>query len=201
MRYGSAMHRHAPAKLASRIAAGYVLLALVAAGIAVVLREGVPWVHPRPWLALSPVRSICYSAVLGLSLATAVVISTRATVTRFDWARRLHEELRPVARDMSMVTILVLAGSSSLGEELLFRGVLGPVLGIPLSSVLFGFLHQVRGPARWIWVAWATIVGSSLSIIFALTGSLVGPLLAHAVVNAVNLHYLREHEPGQPSHA
>jgi hypothetical protein len=31
--------------------------------------------------------------------------------------------------------------------------------------------------------------------IFAATGSLLGPLLAHAVINAVNLIYLRDHDP------
>jgi hypothetical protein len=34
-----------------------------------------------------------------------------------------------------------------------------------------------------------------LGAIFALTGSLVGPLLAHAIVNAANLTWLRDHDP------
>jgi hypothetical protein len=49
-----------------------------------------------------------------------------------------------------------------------------------------------------VWIAWAMIVGAALGAIFALTGSLVGPLLAHAVVNAVNLSYLRDHDPERP---
>ena len=34
-----------------------------------------------------------------------------------------------------------------------------------------------------------------LTIFIGLTGSLVGPLLAHAIVNAANLTYLRDHDP------
>ena len=94
-----------------------------------------------------------------------------------------------------MGQIFLLAGLSSLGEEVLFRGLMTPTLGVLGSSVLFGLLHQVRGPSRWVWIIWATAVGLVLGTIFAATGSLVGPLLAHAVVNAVNLGYLRDHDP------
>src|SRR5262249_40209873 len=93
--------------------------------------------------------------------------------------------------------ILLVAGLSSLGEELLFRGLLTPTVGIPISALLFGLAHQIKGPSRWGWVAWATGVGAGVGVVFAATGSLVGPLLAHAVVNAAKLTYLRDHDPGE----
>jgi membrane protease YdiL (CAAX protease family) len=177
------------------IAAGYAVLSALAIGLALVLRDGVPWAHPRPWVSMRPALSLATSAALGLALALGLVVMTRVAVARFGWARRLHGDLRPVARDLSLGQILLLAGLSSLGEELLFRGLLTPLLGVPLSALLFGLAHQMKGPSRWVWVAWATGVGVGLGAIFALTGSLVGPLVAHAVVNAVNLSYLRNHDP------
>ena len=81
-----------------------------------------------------------------------------------------------------------------LGEELLFRGLLVPTAGVWLAAALFGLAHQIKGPSRWVWAGWATAVGLLLGSIFALTGSLVGPLLAHAIVNAANLTYLRDHD-------
>jgi hypothetical protein len=51
------------------------------------------------------------------------------------------------------------------------------------------------GPSRWVWVAFATLVGALQGTLFAATGSLVGPLLAHAIINAVNLAYLRDFDP------
>jgi membrane protease YdiL (CAAX protease family) len=143
----------------------------------------------------TPLTATLTSALFGIATATIVVASTRFVVVRFAWAQRLHSELRPVAQDLTMGQIFLLAGLSSLGEEVLFRGLMTPTLGVIGSSVLFGLLHQVRGPSRWVWIIWAMAVGLALGTIFAATGSLVGPLLAHAVVNAVNLGYLRDHNP------
>ncbi|MBK9264729.1 MAG: CPBP family intramembrane metalloprotease [Polyangiaceae bacterium] len=178
-----------------RIAAAYALLACFAGALAFVLRDGAPWVHPDPWMSATPLTATLTSALCGIGTAAIVVVSTRVAVGRFAWAQRLHAELRPVAQDLTVGQIFLLAGLSSLGEEILFRGLMTPALGVIGSSVLFGVLHQVRGPSRWVWIAWATAVGLVLGTIFAATGSLVGPLLAHAVVNAVNLGYLRDHDP------
>jgi membrane protease YdiL (CAAX protease family) len=91
-----------------------------------------------------------------------------------------------------------LAVLSSTGEELLFRGLAQPYLGLILQALVFGLLHQMPGPSRWIWVTWASLVGLGQGIIFQLTGSLVGPLLAHALVNGLNLAYLKHHDPNPP---
>jgi len=179
------------------VAVGYALLACLATALALALRDGAPWVHPTPWLSLSPMVGTLTSALLGILLATILVLTTRLAVARFAWARRLHGELRPAAKDLSVGQIFLLAGLSSLGEEALFRGLLTPVIGVVGSAVVFGLLHQIRGPSRWVWTGWATAVGLCLGAIFAATGSLVGPLLAHTIVNAVNLGYLRDHDPGE----
>ena len=173
----------------------YALMSAVAVAIALGLRDGPAWEHPAPWLALRNPAAIALSAALGLLVAGAVIVATRVVVGRFAWGRRLHRDLRPMARDLSLHHILLLAGFSSLGEELLFRGLLTPSIGIFLSAALFGLAHQIAGPSRWVWVGWATVIGAGLGAVFAATGSLVGPLLAHAVMNAVNLSYLRDHEP------
>jgi membrane protease YdiL (CAAX protease family) len=172
-----------------------VLLGTLATALALAIRDGAPWVHPEPWVPMTPALGHASSALLGLLFAAAIIATTRIAVARFRWARRLHRELRPVARDLSAGHILMLAGLSSLGEELLFRGAFTPTFGIALSAALFGLAHQMKGPSRWVWAGWATGVGVGLGSIFALTGSLVGPLVAHAVVNAANLAYLRDHDP------
>jgi len=181
-----------------RIAAGYALLGTMAAALALALRDGLPWEYPGPWLSLSMAESIGLSAAIGVGLGLVLIVLTRIAVPRFAWAERLHMELRPVARDLSTGRILVVAAFSSLGEELLFRGLLQPWIGFIAGGLVFGMVHQVPGPSRWVWVTWATVVGTAFGAIFALTGSLVGPLLAHALVNAVNLAYLRDYDPSAP---
>ncbi|MBW2527403.1 MAG: CPBP family intramembrane metalloprotease [Deltaproteobacteria bacterium] len=180
---------------AGRIAVGYALLASLATALALALQDGVPWEHPEPWLALSTGVALGLSGGLGLALALILILATRVCVHRFGWARGLHVELRPVARGLTNSRIVLIAGFSSLGEELLFRGLLQPWLGLVLASLLFGVVHQLPGSSRWVWVAWATVVGFALGAIFSLTGSLLGSLVAHAVINAINLAYLRDHEP------
>ncbi len=180
---------------ALRAAALYSSMAAIAVAIAMGLRDGPAWEHPTPWLALRKPAAVALSAVLGLTLAALVIGATRVVVVRFEWGQRLHRDLRPMARELSIQHILLLAGLSSLGEELLFRGLLTPAIGVVMSAALFGLAHQIAGPSRWVWVGWAAVIGVGLGAVFVATGSLIGPLLAHAVVNAANLTFLRDHEP------
>jgi membrane protease YdiL (CAAX protease family) len=192
--------RFSVASMAGRIAVGYALLASLAVALTLSLRDGYPWVYADPWVSWPPPLAFGASAGLGLVLALLVILGTRFTVARFAWAKRLHLDLRPIAHGLTLWQIVVIAFFSSLGEELLFRGLLQPWLTLLPTAVLFGLCHQVPGEARWVWACWATVVGLAFGAIFALTGSLLGALLAHAVINAVNLVFLRDHDPlAQPA--
>lgn len=179
-----------------RFATAYAGMALVAVLVAIATRGKAPFSLPHPWLPLTPPRDVFYSTALGACLGMLLAVGTRLSVPRFAWAKNLHLELRPFVKDVSTIGIVMLALTSSLGEELLFRGLLEPWLGLWLQALLFGVLHQMAGPSRWVWAAWATVVGLLFGGIFELTGSLAGPLVAHAVVNGLNLAYLRGHDPG-----
>lgn len=179
-----------------RVAITYLAASVGAVTIAILWRGSSPFVYPEPWLVLPPVISHIYSTVIGLAFGGLVVLSTRVFVTRFVWARHLHQELRPVARDLSAGGIAAVALFSAFGEELLFRGLLQPWLGFWLQALVFGIVHaQLRGPSRWAWVAWAAIMGLAFGAIYALTGSLAGPIAAHALINWLNLGYLKSHDP------
>ncbi|MEN9579353.1 MAG: hypothetical protein RJA70_2362, partial [Pseudomonadota bacterium] len=156
--------------------------------------DRLPFTHPEPTLSLSPGILHAYSALLGLAFGAALVVSSRVSVSRYNWARRLHDEFRPVARQLSASGIVLLALLSALGEELLFRGLLQPYVGVIAQALTFGLVHQVPGPSRWVWASWAAAVGLGLGLLFALTGSLLGPILAHAMVNGLNLYHLKHHD-------
>lgn len=181
-----------------RLAIASALLGVTAAAVGVVWRGELPLLHPHPWLSLGPAVRDGYSGALGLALGALVVLSTRGMTARFNWARRLHLELRPLARGLTNLGIVVLALSSSIGEELLFRGLLTPWLGIVPQALVFGLAHQIPGRSRWVWASWATLMGLMLGAMFQLTGSLVGPVLTHALVNGLNLLHLKRHDPSPP---
>lgn len=171
-------------------------MGIVALVMAVLWRVESPFEHPTPLLQLAPRASHTYSAMLGLLLGASVVMATRPMVARLVWAKTLHIELRRlVAQDLSFTGIVVLAVLSALGEELLFRGLIHSWLGLLPQSIIFGLVHQIPGKSRWVWVTWATLMGLLLGGVFQLTGSLLGPIVAHGVINGFNLQYLKTHDP------
>lgn len=173
----------------------YILIGIAASLVA--WWRGVPvWTHPRPWVVLDfGLERSVYSGLVGVAIAGLVVMITRALVGRVAFATKLHAELRPLARSMSTTTVVYLALTSAFGEELLFRGLLEPWVGLVPQALVFGLLHQVGGPSRWVWMGWATVMGLTLGAMFHCTGSLVGPVLAHAMINAVNLSHLKSFDP------
>jgi uncharacterized protein len=173
-------------------AAAYALLSVAVVCGSWFWLDRIPVSHPQPWLALSGPIAQVYSLVLGAALGGLLVFSSRFSVARFHWAQRLHQEFRPVARQLSSLGVVGLALLSAVGEELLFRGVLQPGIGLLGQAALFGLLHQMPGPSRWVWSLWATLVGLLLGAAFELTGTLTGPIVAHALVNGLNLSYLKQ---------
>jgi hypothetical protein len=175
------------------VAFAYGVLGVTAASIAAALgRDG--WAC-ESWLGISGWTGAALSLALGLGVACVTIQATRTMVARATWARALHADLRPVVHGQANGALLLMAFASGVGEELLFRGLLTPLLGVVLSSMAFGLMHQVRGRARWAWAVWATLMGLVFASLFRLTGSLAGPIAAHVMVNAVNLRYLRDREP------
>lgn len=178
----------------------YGIVALVAASVLAFLRDP-PFDHPSPWLSLGAAKGASLGLVLGLVFAGLVVASTAFLVTRFDWAKSVAHELGPFALGLTGPQLVALLGVAGLAEELVFRALLGPTLGVFVSSVLFGLVHQMGGKGRWPWVIWASLVGLGLASIYALTGSLLGPLVAHALINGMNVARVRRMQtpPRRPS--
>jgi membrane protease YdiL (CAAX protease family) len=148
----------------------------------------------KPWVGEAGPFAAIASLALGGLVAVATVRTTRV-LGRAGWARALHADLRPIVHGLGDGEILVMALASGVGEELFFRGCLTPLLGVLLSSVAFGVLHQVRGRARWAWAGWATVMGVAFATLYELTGHLAGPIASHVAINLVNLRYLRDHDP------
>ena len=174
----------------AQLAVAYGMLGALAAIVAIAL--GLDPLACEPWLGEGGALGVAASAALGVVLAACTIAGTRRVVRRFRWARALHAVLRPGVRHAGDGAIVVMALASGIGEELFFRGLLTPLLGVALSSLAFGALHQVRGRARWAWAAWATVMGLLFGVTFRLTGSIAGPVLAHVVINVANLRFLRD---------
>lgn len=174
---------------------------LAALGLAWAAWRGRPFVfvHPDPWLELSPAWSHGASLIGGAGLALSTLGLTRLWVRRFRWARDLHLAFRDtLGRTLDGGVIVTLALASAIGEEIFFRGALQPSLGWVLTSLGFGLVHV--GPDRRFlpWTVWAVVMGFALGAIYEATGSLWGPILAHAWINHENLHFIAWFDPREP---
>ncbi|MEM7761168.1 MAG: CPBP family intramembrane glutamic endopeptidase [Cyanobacteria bacterium P01_A01_bin.40] len=98
--------------------------------------------------------------------------------------------LELVIKPLMWTDLIWLGLLPGLSEELLFRGVMLPALGLNLtavfiSSILFGVLH-LSGNGQWPYVVWAAIVGFALGYCALVTGNLVVPVVAHIITNLVS---------------
>jgi uncharacterized protein len=171
----------------------YVAVGVIASGASLALGDDP--LACDAWLGTRGVAALLVSLGAGVLLGATTVAASRTLVKRVAWARALHAALRPAVHGAGNGGLLAVAVASAAGEELLFRGLLLQILGVVASSIVFGALHQIRGPARWGWMAWATVMGLLFGGVFAATGSLAGPMVAHALINGANLRFLRDNDP------
>jgi uncharacterized protein len=100
-------------------------------------------------------------------------------------------ELGPALVGRSAAELALLAGLAGLGEELLFRGVvqagLARLVPVPLAllsaSVLFGLAHFATSTYAVV----AGLMGLYLGGLFLVQGSLVAPIVTHALYDLVAL--------------
>jgi tetratricopeptide (TPR) repeat protein len=108
-----------------------------------------------------------------------------ADVSQFTWPTRLYREAA-----QGPWSLLLLAGCllPALGEEAFCRGFLGRgllarhglLLGIGITSLLFGLLH-----VHPVQVCATLVLGIGLHIVYLTTRSFWGPVLLHALHNAL----------------
>lgn len=113
--------------------------------------------------------------VAGAVLWATIPLLLRSTSMRGVW----DGVLLPFAVTLGPRDVVVVALLSGFTEELFFRGVLLPEIGIVLSSLCFGALHALCTT----YFVWATMIGAGFSALALANGSLVTPILAHATYN------------------
>lgn len=131
------------------------------------------------------------SLAWGLSLGLLITVASSGVYRIWPAYRQsadfyLHIVLRPLLLP-DLIWLGLLPG---LSEELLFRGVMLPALGLDafalvVSSACFGVLH-LSGRHQWPYVIWATAIGGLLGFSALVTGNLLVPVVAHIVTNLLS---------------
>jgi len=148
------------------------------------------------WLRLSSVSllNVSWDAVailIGVGLG-AIVTTASFVVYRLWPAYRRSSDfyLEFVLKPLLLLDIIWVGLLPGLSEELLFRGVMLPAIGlnitgVVLTSLCFGVLH-LSGSQQWPYVVWATIVGVALGLSAVVTHNLLVPIVAHTFTNLIS---------------
>jgi len=177
-------------------------------------RESILWLALIPqlvlltisiiWISLVPqdnitvylninLKYIAVGIVVGLGLAFAGYIFYKiAKKTKaFQATVKLFEEmLAPTFKKLKVIDIIILSLTSGFCEEVFFRGLLQPKIGILTASIAFGLLH-LPGFRYWFYAFWATLSGMILGALLIITGSLWVPITAHFVNNLTGMFILK----------
>jgi membrane protease YdiL (CAAX protease family) len=150
--------------------------------------------HPFADRDASPVRDLGIGVAVGL----VTVVLSRILDRYFEWSRAMTRMFKDVLGPQRPGDTLVLALASSVGEELLFRGVLLPSLGLVISSLIFGLVHGFApGRPAEMWatlksfmplVIAATAMGFAFGWAVEYTGNILAPIVAHFTINYLNLN-------------
>ena len=142
-------------------------------------------------VGIQPLQDLAAGAAAGLGLVVLSRLWTHASAR----AAALGAELRALLGVLPTPTVLLLALLSGVAEEAFFRGALQPVVGLIPASLLFGLAHFVPRRGLVAWAPSAALAGLLLGALFQWTGNLLAPALAHALLNALNLHWLTRSDP------
>ncbi len=132
---------------------------------------------------------------VGAAAGLALLACWKALRRLLPAARGLEELLGELLGGISAPQAIGLAALSGFAEELFFRGAVQGAVGWLAASLLFALLHSGPGRALRLWTLFALCAGLLFGALMLWRGNLLAPVLAHFVVNAVNLHRLR----GTPS--
>ena len=150
----------------------------------------------RLWITFGDIRRLPI-ALDGLALAqgkaggVGIKLASSLTYHIFPAYRRSADfYLEFVLKPLWIADTIWLGLLPGISEELLFRGVMLPAVGlnlwgVTLSSLCFGLLH-ISGIDRWAYMLWAAIVGFFLGLMALWTGNLLVPILAHGIANLVS---------------
>lgn len=182
-----------------------VVFYLVMVGIALLVG---PLFDIHPMLRTKgPLIAVWQELFLGLVYALLVVVGSHILDRVSRSFRGLSQLMAALIGPISLSGVVVLAVSSAIGEEIFFRGFLQQlfearvfnalpypaVFAIGVTSLIFGLLHQGPDPkVFWPWTVFASVVGIGLGALYELTGSIWPPIIAHGVINFLNLLTLVE---------
>jgi uncharacterized protein len=154
----------------------------------------------RLWLLFDPTEMLPLNWAEGRSpligIALGFGITAASSIVYRVWASYRQSAdfyLSMVITPLTWVDLIWLGLLPGMSEELLFRGVMLPAIGLTafgvlMTSACFGVMH-FSGSQHLSYVIWATVIGAVLGGSAIATGSLLVPITAHITTNLVSAYF------------
>ena len=133
---------------------------------------------------------------LGVGAGLLLVWLSRLAVRYLRVGEALDREFRQLMAGLTHTQCALLAILSGFTEELLFRGVLQPALGLWIATAIFAILHTGPNRRYFLWPFFSALAGLIFGVLVLVTGNLLASALAHALVNYLNLRHLSRGNDG-----
>jgi uncharacterized protein len=135
----------------------------------------------------------------GLAGGLLLLALWRGAERTFARARDLERQLASLLGRLSAPEAFGLAALSGFSEELFFRGAVQGSFGWVAATLLFALLHTGPGPAFRFWTLFAALAGLLFAGLMVWRGNLLAPVVAHFLVNFVNLGRLAGQAADRPA--
>jgi len=128
--------------------------------------------------------NILFLMVTGLLCGVLIQGLSAIVYLKVESFRRLHRNITiPALNSLSVWQFFLMALASGVGEELFFRGILQPRIGIVFSNVVFAFLHMGTNKQLVLYGMYTFVIGVILGILYTVTKSILTPAVCHFTVN------------------
>ena len=165
-----------------RFAWGFYLVLAIGGALWVGSREGV-----IPLSLFVAAGGWWIDLLLGLAAGGSLICVWRLLRRYLGSARELEAMIAEALGPLGVPEIAALALLSGFAEELFFRGAVQGAWGPLIATLLFALLHTGPGAAMRLWGVFAVFAGAVFAGLMIWRGNLTAPVVAHALVNLVNL--------------
>lgn len=129
----------------------------------------------------------------GLGAGVALLGLWKGATMAIPGAQGLEEAMRQLIGRLDASEALALALISGFAEEIFFRGAMQQSWGIWPTVICFALLHTGPGRVFLWWTAFAAVAGVLFGWLVSFRGTLLPAIVAHVLVNGVNLYRLAVH--------
>ncbi|HEY4233708.1 MAG TPA: type II CAAX endopeptidase family protein [Lacipirellulaceae bacterium] len=176
-----------------------IYLAILVEGALGVAALILGWIFPLREQFEASARELGWDTALGVA-ATLPLLVIFWWLIHADWpaASRLRQQVEHLIAELfphaSTLQLMAIAAVAGVGEELLFRGTIQPliarwstpIIGLVVASLIFGAFHAVS----LLYFILATLVGGYFGGIVLVGRSLLPAIVAHALYDFIALVYL-----------